>query len=524
MPFRSLRWWTLSAWLFAIGLAAQQNDIPLQRDIYLDVERNAACRTARIHTGLKPVIQSRADLTGVMGFRPDSARRYYWLTEVLFRRHLLQVRHKGVRLHADLLLDLQLGQDLREDTRFADTTRFHQNTRGFRIAGDLGPRFSFHTAFFENQAIYPQYLWNRTRELGVVPGQGRVKPFNGRAFDFAWAMGGVSWSPRRWLNVQLGQGRHQVGHGYRSMLLSDASSTYPYLELSWLGWKDRLQYSTIHARLNMLKRLPTGESSESLFLWKRATFSHLSLELGRVSVGLFEATIFKSIDSSGVRPFNALYVNPVIGVNTLVNGFDGDHKQVVGLDLRVKLTDKLHVYGQGVTDKPGRYGWQAGFRWFDVLGLDMHLQAEYNSAQPFLYMQRDALTAHTHTQQPLAHPYGANFDEVVVVLDHRIRGKVLLQAKLNLATLRTDGPDSLGGNHGSDLLLPDRASPLPDGPIERRLTYLDLSASYLINQMSNMRFTLGYWMRDLTPAPDHQNTGYLYAAFRMALFNRYYDF
>ncbi len=524
MLTRTVRWWTLSVWLACSGAAAQQNDIPLQRDIYLDVERNAACRTARIHTGLKPVIQSRADLTGVMGFRADSTRRYYWLTEVLFRRHLLQVRPKGVRLHADLMLDLQIGQDFCDNTRFADTTRFYQNTRGFWVAGDLGPRFSFQTAFFENQALYPQYLWNWTREVGVVPGQGRVKPFNGRAYDYAWAMGHVSWTPRRWLNVQLGQGRHQVGHGYRSMLLSDASPTYPFLKLSHLGWQDRLQYSTIYAQLNMLKRLPTGESSESLFLWKRATFTHLSLDLGRVTVGLFEASIFKRIDSAGVRPFNALVLNPVIGVNTLVNGFDGDHKQVLGLDLRVKLTDKLYVYGQGVTDRPGRYGWQAGFRWFNLFGLDMHLQAEYNSAQPFLYMQRDALTAHTHTQQPLAHPYGANFDEAVVILDHRIRGKVLLQAKLNLATYRTNGPDSLGANYGNDLLLPDAPVEVVEGPVVRQLTYLDLNASYLINQMSNMRFTIGYWMRDLSPAPDQQNTGYLYAAFRMALFNRYYDF
>lgn len=27
-----------------------------QRDIYLDVERNAACRNARIHSGMKPLI------------------------------------------------------------------------------------------------------------------------------------------------------------------------------------------------------------------------------------------------------------------------------------------------------------------------------------------------------------------------------------------------------------------------------------------------------------------------------------
>ena len=513
------------------SVLAQQNDIPLQRDIYLDVERNAACRNARIHSGMKPLIRSRADLTNVMGHRPDKSRRYYWLTEVLFRRHLVQVRTNDVRIDADLLLDLQLGQDFRDVSGFADTTRFYQNTRGFRVSGDLGPRFSFESSFYENQVIYPQYLWAYTRDRGVVPGQGRTKPFNGRAYDFAWATGNISWSPRRSINVQLGQGRHFVGHGYRSMLLGDNGFTYPFLKVSYLGWQDRLQYTTIHGRLQMLQRLPEENitdtlfetSSESLFYWKPVSFHHLSVHLGPVELGLFEASVFKALDSAGTRPFNALTLNPIIGLNTALNGFDGDHKQVVGIDLCVKITDKLNVYGQGVTDGPGRFGWQAGFRWFDLFGTDLHLQMEYNHASPFLYMQRDRLMNYSHTQEALAHPYGAYFDEAVAIVDYRIKEKVLLQAKVNLATYHLNGPDSLGNNFGSDILRNDLPALGAMGPLVRNLTYVDLSVSYLLNQMSNMRFTMGYWMRDLTPAPDHQNSGYLYAAFRMALFNRYYD-
>ena len=56
---------------------AQQNDIPLQRDVYIDVERNAAKREARVHSGMKPVLESRADLTNVMGHRVDSTKYYY---------------------------------------------------------------------------------------------------------------------------------------------------------------------------------------------------------------------------------------------------------------------------------------------------------------------------------------------------------------------------------------------------------------------------------------------------------------
>jgi hypothetical protein len=70
MSFASVRAIALvSTLLMAWTVLAQQNDIPLQRDVYIDVERNAAKLDARVHTGLKPVIESRADLTNVMGHR-----------------------------------------------------------------------------------------------------------------------------------------------------------------------------------------------------------------------------------------------------------------------------------------------------------------------------------------------------------------------------------------------------------------------------------------------------------------------
>ena len=75
---------------------AQQNDLSLQRDVYLDLERNAACRTSMVHAGLKPLIESRADKTHVMGFRPDSSRHYYNITEKLFKEHLIEIRDGGI--------------------------------------------------------------------------------------------------------------------------------------------------------------------------------------------------------------------------------------------------------------------------------------------------------------------------------------------------------------------------------------------------------------------------------------------
>lgn len=506
---------------------AQHNDVPLQRDIYLDLERNAACRTSTVHDGLKPVIESRAELTNVMGYRPDSSRHYYRLTEKLFKEHLVDIREGGFRLTADPVGQFELGQDFRDPSEFADTTRFFVNSRGALFRCDLGPRISFQTTFYENQAIYPRYLYDYAQNTGVVPGQGRIKGFKNRAFDFAWAMGNVSWSPRQWLNMQLGHGKHFVGHGYRSMLLSDNAFNYPYFKVSLLSRNERWQYTHMTAKLQLLQRLPTGESSESLFYWKRAAFHHFSYHAGPVDIGLFEATIFQDIDSAGTQPFDPLCVNPVIGVNTAAVGFGTSDNALVGLDLRWKVTDRLHVYGQYAIDDPSndRYGWQAGVRCFDLFGKDLHVQAEYNTATPYTYAQRPQQINYGHYGQPLAHPLGAYFSEAVAIVDWRFKlrnGKRFTTTlKVNLIDTHIEALDS--ASLGSDVFkpIPDLA---PDfDAIDRSITFVDLSVNWLWNQMTNLRFTCGYRYRDITNAPDHLNSGYLYAGLQTGLFNKYYD-
>ncbi|QQR85044.1 MAG: hypothetical protein IPJ76_10470 [Flavobacteriales bacterium] len=511
----------------AVSLA-QHNDVPLNRDIYLDLDRNHACRTSPVHTGLRPQIESRVDLTNVLGHRPDSTRHYYILTKVLFKTHLIDVNKKGFRVVADGVWNFELGQDFRDPSEFADTTRFYVNARGYRIAADIGARVSFSTTFYETQAIYPQYLYQYVNIGGVVPGQGRIKTTDQRGFDFSWAGGNVSWSPRRWVNVQFGHGKHFVGNGYRSVLLSDNAFNYPYLKHSWLLFKDRVQYSSIMSKLQMVgeaNRLPTGESSESIFYWKRATFNHLSVNVGPAQIGLFEATHWRTVQQGGSSAFNGMQLNPVIGINTLAYGFSSEGvNNMLGLDVKVKLTDKLFAYGQFATDDPGRerFAWQAGLRMFDIFKQDLHLLLEYNSASAFTYGSATRNLGMVHYNQPMAHPLGANFTEAVGILDYR-KKRWFFTGKVNVAQIILQ--DTLGTDFGNNPLVQQLgvlgAADVPE--VHRQLVHLDLSAGWIMNQNNNARIVVGWTGRDLGLAADHLNSSYLYVALRTGLFNRYYD-
>lgn len=517
---------------FVVGRAlAQQNEVPLQRDIYIDVERNAASLDTIVHSGLKPVIESRADLTNVMGHRMDGGRYYYWLTEKIFKEHLFIVDEGEFHLTVDPLVNIEYGYDEGDMTKYADTNRFVTNTRGFWIAGNITSKVSFQSMFHENQAVVPGYLFRRVQETGVMPGQGRVKIRFRNELDFGWSQANVSYSPTTWLNVRLGHSKHFVGHGYRSVLLSDNALNAPALEFSVLSPSRRWQYTTWHSKLmhgvsdltgddGLVDRLPTGNSSEALFYWMRGRFHHFSIDLGRAQLGLFEATLFRTIDEDGVRPFDAQELNPVIGINTALYGFGNNNKTLIGADLRIKATNKAYAYGQFATDGPGRYAWQAGARAFDVLRKDIHLQAEYNVVTPYMYMHSPVRQAYMHAGQPLAHPLGTAFSEVVGILDAGF-GRYWFQCKVNMAVMQVD--TALAFNHGTDLNFSENSATGGDGPLERTLTFLDLNASYLFNPNSNLRFVFGCSRRDVPGTSDGAQSTYVYISLRTGLFNRYYD-
>lgn len=504
--------------------AAQQNNIPLNRDIYYDIDRNGSLPGSTMHTGMRPIIQSRADLTNVMGFRPDSGRYYYWITEKLFKESLIKVSEGDFNLTADPVFRFEVGKDLRDRSDHAQDHLMTHNGRGFRLAADLGPTVSFQTTFYENQATLTNYLFRYAQTYGVVPGQGRIKMFNERGLDFAWVAGNVSWSPRPWLNAQLGQGRHFVGNGYRSMLLSDNTMPYPYVKLSGLTGNNRFQYTAIFAKLQQIgpsNRLPTTGIGETLFWWKRATFIHVSANLGPLQLGLFEGTMWKTIRKGKVQPLNLMMLNPVIGLNTAINGFDGRHTQVLGLDAKLRLRDKFFAYGQFALTDPGRdrYAWQVGAQVFDLLRRDLHLLAEYNRATPFAYTKADPRMSWTNAGQPMASPLGSDFSELVVRADYGIKQRFWLGGEFSLA--KHPWGDGATEVAGGDIFGPT----LPEGPpgTMRQRVYGGANISWRMNQMTNMQLTMGYTTRLVEPGLGPVNSGQVFIAFHTGLFNRYYD-
>jgi hypothetical protein len=472
-----------------------------------------------------------------------------WLARKLKNENLIIVKDTTDKFYLtiDPLINFEFGMDM------ADTSgeKLYKNTRGFIVRGDIGRKFSFESSFYENQATYAGYIDNYiigTDDLfpqtanyrySVIPGQGRSKAFKKNGYDYAMASGYVSWSPNRIFNVQLGHGKHFVGDGYRSLLLSDNSFNYPYARITTTY--RNIQYTNLYTSFMNLTDggVKTPPYVERLFQKKTGSFQMLSFNLWkRLQIGFFQGMIFEAADSTNKEHVNFNTFNPVIGVNSAVYGLHDENNMLLGATLKLKITNSISLYGQFMlddvsTEKSGetgnKYGYQAGLKYFDLFTIkNLHFQVEYNSVRPYAYASGNTFQSYTHYNQALAHPLGANFNEVVGFINYRIKD-FFIQLKGNYAV---KGNDSADYNSGGNIFSSSNTFPVSQNlegirttqGLKTTVIYGDIHLGYLVNRASNLNIVIGLSNRAEQAAGKTTNTQFVYFGVRTSLANFYYDF
>lgn len=552
---------------------AGQKNIPLNRETfvhtaqYLNQKVNEGSKI--IHTTFKPLIESQDISFGRFNYN-NSIRYNSWQrtsasdkgdpgndplysTPEIKRPYIIRkLKHESFivvdqripknnstpfYLTIDPLFNLEAGKS---NIPSEDTSLLYQNTRGLLVRGDIGRRFSFESAFYENQAVYTQYISQFIDSLDVAPGQGRVKKFKANGYDFAMSSGYISYNPSKHLNLQLGHGKHFVGDGYRSLLLSDNAFNYPYIRATTTFGK--VQYVNLYTVfMNMNDGgVITPPYTERLFQKKAGAFQMLNYSPHqRVQLGIFQGMIWNASDNKNRHDLNAWYFNPVIGLSAVRYGFNSKNNILLGATLNFKVTRGLLVYSQFMMDDAAedrikgsirnKTGWQAGFSAFNLFTLpNLHLQAEYNTARPYSYSHRKPEQSYTHYNQPLAHPLGANFNEAIGILRYRLFD-FFAEVKFNYAQV---GRDSSGYNLGFDPLASNNFAFYGMNStvnehlqgLKTTITHKDLRFGYVINPVTNMNIVAGISIRDLENATTVTNTRFYYIALRTSLSNIYYDF
>jgi len=507
----------LGAFLFVKG---QQNLIPLNYQINQEIGYYSAFESSPHHVGARPLVRGFNHERIYRKAFVDTGKYYYDLTVLLFQKNLLQIDRDDVHLTFDPLIDFAGGASNRNTLRPLDGVLY--NTRAFRITGEVTDRVYFETNFYENQFYFPVYIDSVADQRGLVPGLGRSKPFKLIGHDIGTSTGLLSIGLTSNINLQFGHGKLFYGHGYRSVLLSDGASNYPYLSARWQSKNRKWQYHSNMAWLQTMTRLPATNSVEALFIRKGGNFNYLSYVPNRKwEFGLFEGKIFDQYDSLGIRNPSLDYFIPIIGLGSGSNFSQEGNNVITGLNLLYKLDTNIHLYGQIASQLNSKISSQLGVRWFNPLDLEKTwISFEWNQAPKYMYLNSEEhrFQNYAHSREALAHILGAGFNEVVLQANTQYgRGYSRLQS--NYSIRRSDDNFFYGADINSNTSYTDIATD------EKKFTsfFLSLETGMNLNIKTRMQLYAKYTVRTLS-GDYKQSENFWLIGLRTNLRNIYHDF
>ncbi|HEY9046373.1 MAG TPA: hypothetical protein VIN08_10780 [Ohtaekwangia sp.] len=374
-------------------------------------------------------------------------------------------------LHVNPVLYVGMGNDSRRDERL------FINTRGVEVRGMVDRKVGFYTYLTDNQMVLPSYVWEQMSLNPVVPHEGFWKDFkNGKGVDFLQARGYITVDATKSINLQAGYDRFFIGNGVRSFIFSDYAPPVSFFKANIKVWKLNYMYFISEMTADVNASLGGNRAADKGYPDKYVTFHHLSLNIGKkLNIGVFESVIFSPDDTTGAGKFEWAYLNPIIFYRAIEQQNGSSDNVLLGFDYKWNAVKKLSFYGQFVLDefvlshiKAGDGWWankfavQVGGKYVDAFGIpNLDLQGEVNIARPFTYSHNTQYANYTNYQQPIAHPLGANFKEVVGILRYQPIPRLYITGKLMVSRIGrdstdynwgTDTPPNYKYNWGSDLL------------------------------------------------------------------------
>ena len=547
---------------YALSATAQQENLPLNRNMILNYEKSLnAWDKASFHSAVKPYTAAEvyqfvfpdtvqhfervphtnwfSKLVNVVGFEnllefdeKGYVKHYGKILakdSVFYEDNIYDKAYKKRKVYVSLnpILNIGFGYDV-SSKKFLT-----YNLKGLELRADIGKKVTLYTAFLNTVGKFPTYIDIYNAQTGVVPGEGNVRNRGKQGLDFSSIYAYISYSPVKQFNIQVGNGKHFIGDGYRSLLLSDNAYTYPYLQLTANVW--RIKYTTIYAEL--IDNIRNFNDFGQGFPRKLANFNYLSIDAAKfLQIGIFEGITWRRTTVNGNNYFNYNFLNPILGVRGFQKKLEPNTTKVYGLNVKVTCPKYVVLYGQFMINKYGkkntvdrRMGWQAGVKYFDVGGVkNLNFQMEYNSVRPFTYQGQDSGIGYSHYNQSLAHPMGANFNELLLMANYQYKR---FYTSYKMSFIKTAADSAVSQNYGNNILdIATQASNISGIKIQNGIPYKvvdhDLRFGYIINPKINMVIEAKLQFRKYTTnlaATNSLKTNSFMVSFATNIFNRYYD-
>lgn len=514
---------------------AQLQYQPYSYQFYQKLNTDVYNPATRLHTSLKPYVLNdssslRPRYDSLLLNNKDNSKNS-WFHRVWFNGHIADVKRKDYTFYFDYLTDIGIGREL------TGNKSTYINTRGYEAGGTIGSRFFFFTSGYENQGRFANYEQAYITAKGFVPSQGQDRTTIGQttvknSSDWSYSTALLGFEASKSIMLNLGMDKVFIGDGYRSVLLSDYSPSYPLFRLTADLGKD-VRYMAMWAYMDD-QFAPKFDLNTSGANNRRkwAVFHYIDWNVtNRASIGFFNALIAAEADDQGNKHgFDLNYINPMLFLSSLgPSSTIADHT-MLGFNAKYKVLDKTTVYGQLLFDQSGggasttRDAFQLGFRGSDLFKVNtLNYLVEYNTAAPYTYANQNPIVNYTQFSEPLGHPFGANFKEYLSILNYSI-GKFDLQGQFNYATY---GLDTGGINYGKDISLPDNvaiATGSTGQGLATTLKYAEGTVAYMLNPKYNLRVEIGALLRWETNTVSDTKTTLITFGLRSSFRNLYHDF
>lgn len=495
----------------------------------------------RMHTASRPFIfkeELLAKFDSLENANQTSATN--WIARKLFNEHLVDVKKDDHTFYLDFMPDFVIGKDLMG----ADKRKTWINTRGFQAGVTIKDKFTFYASAFENQAVFPEYLDAYVRTNRVMPGQSTVEHPEKRTKDWMYATASLTYDFSDYLQATLAYDKNHLGDGYRSLLLSDFSSNYTHLKLR--GKIGNVQYTSIWAYMTDPKN-PRVDSANVAGRYgdgiKWGAFQYLDYNAtNRLSVGFFQAVIWANENEAGHRGFDFNYINPVMFIRPVEsNNSTSPDKMFLGLNAKYKVLNNMTAYGQFLLGEftakeffggngyaHNKWGVQVGVKGFDLFKVKgLNYLAEYNVVRPYTYQHFSSTSNYSNNGEPLAHPRGANFKELLGLMNYSWkRYDFSLQGVYSMyGTDPADGTNMGGNIFQSYLDIPNMYGNSIGQGVKNNMYYVDAKAAYVLNPKYNLRLEAGYTQRiNKVENMGTEKSGVISIGLRSSFRNFYGDF
>jgi len=521
-------------------------NIPFTHSYYSRFDQQMNVLGTNSHTASKPFLYN--EVSKYYDFNAEkqalAKTSESWWARKLWNEHLVQVQGKDYWFTIDPIFDLEVGKDT--DADFNST---FNNTRGIYVQGGLGKNLSFSASVYESQGRFAQYYNQYAESLkafgpdpAIIPGRGIAKRFKDDAYDYPVAEAYLSYSPAKFINLQLGHGKNFIGDGYRSLLQSDVMSPYPFFKLTTTFWK--IKYTNTWM---WLKDVRPEVTVDDAFLTKYMANHYLSWNVSkRLNIGLFESVIWTNSNNRG---FDFNYINPLIFYRAIeFETGQGAGNAIVGASAKYKWNNKVNIYSQFILDEfslsdikggnkswKNKFGYQLGAKYFDAFKVEnLMLQFEYNRVRPYTYSHNTIVLNYGHNNQPMAHLWGANFSEAIFIGRYNYK-RWTADAKFIFGVRGIDFNDGTDDfSYGGDIYRDYNERPFDTGVkigqgIKTNTFNAEFQAGYIINPMSNLKLFANISFRNFNPDATtattfKSNTTWFNLGIRTDLFNWYYDF